>query len=87
MRNLAFASCVRRTIAYATEYVKQVFNERERIDELVHDPRKRVLQRVVVDRGEIKVYWCVTKVTVVKFVQHALLNVPEVFLCVVRMHL
>ena len=52
---------------HATENVKQVFDEREGIDKLVHDPGERVLQRVVVNRGEVKVHRYMTKIVVVKF--------------------
>lgn len=52
---------------HAAEDVKQVFNVGKRIDQFVHDSGKRVLQRVVVDRGEVKVHRYVTKVVVVKF--------------------
>ena len=52
---------------HATENVEQVFDEREGIDKLVHDSGKCVLQRVVVNRGEVKVHRYMTKIVVVKF--------------------
>jgi len=45
--------CFRR-LGIATENVEQVFDVGEGIDQLVYDSGKRVLQRVVVNRGEKK---------------------------------
>jgi hypothetical protein len=83
----ANASSARVLGTHATENVKQVFDVGKGIDQLVHDSGKRILQRVVVNRGEIKVHRYVTEVVVVKFFQRTLLDVPEVFLCVVRTRL
>jgi len=55
------------TSTHATENVKQVFNVGEGIYQLVNDSGKRVLQRVIVNRGEVKVHRYVTKVIVIKF--------------------
>jgi len=52
---------------HATENVKQVFNVGKGIYQLVNDSGKRVLQRVIVNRGEVKVHRYVTKVIIVKF--------------------
>ena len=83
MRELVDASSVRTLITHATENVKQVFDVGKGIDQLVHDSGKCVLQRVVVNRGEVKVYRDVAKIIVVKFLQYTLLDVFEVFWCVV----
>lgn len=72
---------------HTTENVNQIFNVGKGIDQLVHDSGKRVLQRVVVDRGEVKIHRNLAKLIVVKFLQHALLDVLEVFLCVVCIQL
>lgn len=52
---------------HATENVKQVFNVGKGIYQLVNDSGKRVLQRVIVNRGEVKVHRYVTKVIIIKF--------------------
>ena len=52
---------------HATENVEQVLNVRKGIDQLVNDFGKPVLQRVVVNRGEVKVHRYVTKVIIFKF--------------------
>lgn len=57
-----------RTVStHTAENVKQVLNVGKGIDELVNDFGKRVLQRVIVNGGEVKVHRYVTKVIVVKF--------------------
>jgi len=72
---------------YATENVKQVFNVRKGIDQLMNYSGKRVLQRVVVNRGEVEIHRYVTQVIVVEFLQRALLDMLEVFLDVVGIQL
>ena len=52
---------------HATKNVKQIFNVGKGIDQLVNNSGKRVLQRVVMNRGEVEVHRYVTKVIVVKF--------------------
>jgi len=79
MRKSTNASSARTPSTDATENVKQVFNVGKGVDQFVNDFGKCVLQRVVVNRGEVKVYRYMTKLIVVKFLQHALLDVLEVF--------
>jgi hypothetical protein len=67
MHKSAKRGSVRILSTHATENVKQVFNVGKGIDQLVNDFGKRVLQRVVVNRGEVKVHGYVTEVIVVEF--------------------
>ena len=72
---------------YPTKNVKQIFNVGKGIDQLMDDPGKRVLQRVIVDRGEVKVHWHMSNLVVIEFLQYSLLDMPEIFWYVIRIQL
>ena len=67
LRESVNVSGVRTPSAHATENVEQVFDVGKRIDQLVNNFGKSVLQRVVVNRGEVKVDRYVAKVVVIEF--------------------